>query len=419
VIKTRFGYTLLLWALLPFALFRLVWRARRQPAYLRNLAERFGYYGERPRAPLIWLHAVSVGETRAAEPLIKALQDAYPKHRVLITNMTPTGRETGAALYGDDVLRCYLPYDFPFAVRRFLDHFRPEIGVLMETEIWFNLIHECRTRGTPIYLVNARLSQRSAAKYARFPDVARNGLRQLTAIAAQTNDDARRLQSLGAAEVHVCGNLKFDIDPPQAMLALGAQWRAGYGKRQVLLAASTREGEEALLLDAMPNHSADPGSADLLLVIVPRHPQRFDAVATLLEKRGVRYRRRSENRAAAADTQVMLGDSMGELFAYYAACDIAFIGGSLLPLGGQNLIEACVVGRPVIVGPHTYNFSEATDAALNAGAALQVDDAEQVFSTAARLFADDARAAAIGAAGKNFAAEHRGATGKLLALLRW
>ncbi|MBC7768827.1 MAG: 3-deoxy-D-manno-octulosonic acid transferase, partial [Phycisphaerales bacterium] len=251
MIKTRFGYTLLLWALLPFALIRLVWRARRQPDYLRHFAERFGFYGERPGRPVIWLHAVSVGETRAAEPLIEALRREYPDHRVLITHMTPTGRETGAALYGDDVSRCYLPYDFPFAVRRFLDHFRPEVGALMETEIWFNLIHECRARGTPIYLVNARLSQRSAAKYARFPDVVRNGLQQLTAIAAQTRDDARRLESLGAAEVRVCGNLKFDIDPPAEKLALGRQWRTSHGARPVLLAASTRDGEEALLLDAL------------------------------------------------------------------------------------------------------------------------------------------------------------------------
>lgn len=420
MIKTRFGYTLLLGALLPFALIRLVWRARRQPAYLRHLSERFGFYGERPSRPIIWLHAVSVGETRAAEPLINALRREHPNHRVLITHITPTGRETGAARYGDDVLRCYLPYDFPFAIRGFLDHFRPEIGALIETEIWFNLIHECRTRGTPIYLVNARLSQRSAAKYARFPDVVRNGLQQLTGIAAQTNEDARRLESLGAADVHVCGNLKFDIDPPAENLALGRQWRTSYGARPVLLAASTRDGEEALLLDALvapPRPNSLPH--DLLFVIVPRHPQRFDAVAALLEKRGVRYRRRSENGAIAADTQVLLGDSMGELFAYYAACDIAFIGGSLLPFGGQNLIEACVVGRPVIVGPHTYNFLGAADAALEAGAALQVDNAEQIFSTAASLFADEARMPAMGEAGRKFAAEHRGATAKLMALMRW
>jgi 3-deoxy-D-manno-octulosonic-acid transferase len=411
MIRTRFGYTLLLFALLPRVLLHLLWRARRQPAYLKHIPERFGYYRQGSAQPLIWIHAVSVGETRAAEPLVRALQKEYPAQRILLTHMTPTGREAGETLFGDSVLRCYLPYDYPRAVARFLDHFRPQAGLLMETELWSNLIHACRERGVPLHLINARLSEKSFARYRRFRELARTSLRELAGIAAQTEGDAQRLERLGAENVVVTGNLKFDIRPPLAQLEMGEAWRRDYGAgRPVLLAASTREGEEEVLLERF----SDLGLPSVLLVIVPRHPQRFEEVAALVARHKLRCQRRSEGAPVDPQTRVLLGDSMGEMFAYYAACDVAFIGGSLLPFGGQNLIEACAVGRPVLLGPHTYNFSEAAESAVEAGAALRVGDAGELMRVARRLLADADAAARMGQAGLAFSRRHRGATQRVI-----
>ena len=410
----RFGYTLLLYLLLPYAVFHLLWRGRRQPGYLRHIGERFGRYGSKPDQPVIWLHAVSVGETRAAVPLVQRLRERYPGHRILITHMTPTGRETGEQLFGGSVLRCYLPYDYPFAVRRFLRHFRPEVGLLMETELWFNLVDACKEGGVPLLLVNARLSEKSARRYRRFSGLTRAALGQLAAVAAQTGEDARRLEELGALSPAVMGNLKFDCSPSESMLRLGSELRARFGAdRPLFLAASTREGEEELILDAVRGAQV-PG---LLTVIVPRHPQRFDAVAKLLEQRGIPYRRRSSGQAVEPQIEAVLGDSMGEMFAYYAACDVAFIGGSLLPYGGQNLIEACAVGRPVLIGPHTYNFAEASRLALQAGAALRVANGEALAAALNRLFRDEAAREAMSKAGLAFSRDHRGATERVMSLI--
>ncbi len=372
----RFFYTLALWLLLPYVFIRLLWRARAQPDYVLHIGERFGFYAGHNSKPIIWLHAVSVGETRAAQSLIVNLQASYPEHQILLTHTTPTGRAAGEQLYGNGVLRVYLPYDYPFAVNQFLRRFRPQLGILMETEIWFNLIHACHNFNTPLLLLNARMSEKSALGYSRFAQLTRKALAELTAVAAQTSDDAERLTNLGATNVSVMGNLKFDIEPPIAMLELGKKIRSQFGNtRKVFLAASTREGEEALILDALqPLHFLG-----LLVVIVPRHPQRFAEVAKLLEQRNIAYQRRSENRAIADTTEVVLGDSMGEMFAYYTAAEIAFIGGSLLPYGGQNLIEACAVGTPVLVGSSMYNFAEVTRLAVKAGAALQVQNVDELI----------------------------------------
>ncbi|MBI3041314.1 MAG: lipid IV(A) 3-deoxy-D-manno-octulosonic acid transferase [Betaproteobacteria bacterium] len=411
----RFLYTLLLYLLLPYVLLRLLWRARRQRGYLEHVGERFGRYAQEAGGPLIWVHAVSVGETRAAEPLIQALRARHPRHRILLTHMTPTGRATGEALFAENATRCYLPYDYPGAVARFLGHFRPRVGILMETEVWPNLIHACRARGVPLYLVNARLSEKSFAGYRRFPRLARDSLAGFAAIAAQGEDDGRRLAALGAARVRVTGSIKFDVNPPPAQLELGRAWRRGFGEsRPVLLAASTREGEESLLLDALARMEVPA----LLTLIVPRHPQRFDEVQHLLEGRGVRFQRRSANAAVGGDTRVVLGDSMGEMFAYYAACDVAFIGGSLLPLGGQNLIEACAAGKPVLIGPSTYNFADAAELAIQAGAAVQVRDTIGLAREAERLLRDPPAAQRMGAAGLAFCAMHRGATDRVLELIQ-
>ncbi len=404
-------YKILLWLLLPYIFFHLLWRARKQPEYLQHVAERFGFYAMHSDQPVIWLHTVSVGETHAAASLIQRLREKYPGHQLLLTHTTPTGRAASVQLYGDDVLRVYVPYDYPFAVKYFLRHFRPSIGILLETEIWFNLIHACHAEKIPLLLLNARLSEKSAARYARYPNIVRSGLRELSAIAAQTEADADRLTTLGANNISVMGNLKFDIEPPPAMLELGKKLRTQFGEsRKIFLAASTRAGEEALLLDALQQADIQ----HLLTVIVPRHPQRFDEVAALLAQHGIRFQRRSEDHPISPDTQVVLGDSMGEMFAYYAACDLAFIGGSLLPFGGQNLIEACAVGKPVLIGPHTYNFAQASQNAVDSGAAVRVQDTTELAQALQNLLSHPDQMAEIGNAGLRFVSAHRGATEQAL-----
>lgn len=406
-------YDTALRALVPAAAAHLWWRGRRQPAYRQHVAERFGRYDTPDLSPHLWIHAVSVGETRASQPLVRALQSAYPERRILMTHTTPTGRETGVQLFGESVDRAYVPYDLPGAVTRFVRHAHPEAGILMETELWPNLVRTV-ARTAPVFLVNARMSERSARGYARFAALTRETLRSLTGIAAQTPADAERLTLLGAREVSVTGNLKYDVTPDDVALERGRQFRQWFGEsRPVFLAASTREGEEALVLDAFA-HVEVPGA---LLVIVPRHPQRFDDVAALIQARGLACFRRSAGQAVPARTGVVLGDSMGELFSYYAAADVAFVGGSLLPLGGQNLIEACAVGTPVLVGPHTFNFTEATELACDAGAALRVEDAEALGRAANRLLRDPAARQSMATAASGFAATHRGATRRVLAML--
>ena len=408
----RLVYRLLLWLLFPWALAHLWWRGRRQPAYREHLAERFGWYQVRPARPVIWLHAVSVGEMRAAEPLLRALAARYPGHELLLTQMTPTGRETAQQLFGDMATIVYLPYDYPGAVARFLTRFRPRLGILMETEIWFNLVDGCARLGVPLLLANARLSEKSARGYALAAPLTRAALARLAAVSAQTREDAARLERLGAQGVEVTGNLKFDVAVPPRLLALGAELKQRIGQRPVLLAASTRDGEEELVLDALARVRVE----GLLLLLVPRHPQRFGEVAALLEKRKLAYARRSEDRPVPPDCRVLLGDSMGEMAAYYAACDLAFIGGSLLPYGGQNLIEACAVGRPLLFGPHMYNFAEASRLALAAGAALEVADAVALAQRAGELLSDQAALARMSQAALAFSRAHQGATARNLAI---
>lgn len=415
LINPRRFYTFILWLLLPYVAFHLLWRARKQPEYLQHVGERFGRYSENTERPIIWLHTVSVGETRAAAHLIAQLQLTYPHHQLLLTHTTPTGRAASEQLYGDGVLRVYLPYDYPFAVENFLQHFKPSLGILLETEIWFNLIHACHSKKIPLLLLNARLSEKSAARYAKFPRLTQLGLAELSAVAAQTEHDAARLKNLGAPHVTVMGNLKFDIAPPLAMLKLGEELRARFGNsRKIFMAASTRSGEEALLLGALQKINIP----NLLTIIVPRHPQRFDEVAALLAQYKIPFQKRSANVSIAPETQVVLGDSMGEMFAYYAACDIAFIGGSLLPFGGQNLIEACSVGKPVLIGPHTFNFAQASAQAVEYGAAFRVENVAGLAREVQNLFNHPEQIAAASNATRNFVAAHRGATQHALAHIK-
>jgi 3-deoxy-D-manno-octulosonic-acid transferase len=414
-------YTLLWWLALPWALLRLWCRGRAEPGYRTRMGERFGRYAaDAPRAvgELLWIHAVSLGETRAAAPLIERLRRTRPDATLLLTHMTATGREAGRALYGDYVQQAWLPYDIPFAVRAFLERFRPRAGVLMETELWPNLAAACAERGIPLLLVNARMSERSAAGYARVAALSKPLFRSLAGVAAQTRADAVRIEALGARSVAVTGNIKFDVTVPEPMVALGRALRARFGEaRPVWIAASTRDGEEALLLDVLcrPGLNGLPDST--LTVIVPRHPQRFDAVADLLRARGVSFRRRSDNAALPADVAVVLGDSLGEIFAYCVAADVAFVGGSLLPLGGQNLLEPIAVGVPTLVGPHMFNFAEASSRAIDAGAARRVADADELLTEIRALLDDPAARAAMRERALAFAAAHRGAADRLGAWL--
>ncbi|WP_158937837.1 lipid IV(A) 3-deoxy-D-manno-octulosonic acid transferase [Burkholderia sp. S171] len=428
----RLVYRALWWLVAPLAVLRLLIRSRRERGYREHIGERFGLGPARRAddlAPLIWVHAVSVGETRAAQPLIEALQQAHPDARILLTHMTPSGRATGVELYGDRISRSYLPYDSPSLVRRFLRAWRPSLGIVMETEVWPTLIDECKRADIPLVLTNARMSARSFKRAAKFGHATREVFGGFTRVLAQTQSDADRLSALGARNVTVLGNLKFDMAAPPELYARGHAWRAAIGERPVWVAASTREGEEALVLHAFT--TLRTRVPDALLILVPRHPQRFDEVAILIDAAAQSYVRRSiwAGRAAAAgsgidaapvlppDVNVLLGDSMGELSAYYAASDLAFIGGSLLPLGGQNLIEACAAGVPVLIGPHTFNFTQATNDAITEGAALRVSDPAALARGLQELFSDKPRRLAMSAAASAFAAKHRGATARTVAVL--
>ncbi|MCF2134705.1 MULTISPECIES: lipid IV(A) 3-deoxy-D-manno-octulosonic acid transferase [Burkholderiaceae] len=420
----RILYRVLWYLVAPLAVVRLVVRSRRERGYIEHIGERFGHAAGRAahdNAPLVWIHAVSLGETRAAQPLVQALLDERPDARVLLTHMTPSGRATGEQLFGSRVLRCYLPYDMPGPVRRFLRAWRPTLGIVMETEAWPTLIDECRHAGVPLVLTNARMSERSYRRASRFGAAVRQVFGGFTRVLAQSPADAQRLSALGARDVAVLGNLKFDMAAPAELAERGRAWHAAIGSRPVWVAGSTRDGEEALVLDAYRRL----GVADVLLVLVPRHPQRFAEVAALVERAGLKLARRSQWAGASAasgshevaaiaplpaDVQVLLGDSLGEMRAYYAAADVAFIGGSLLPLGGQNLIEACAVGVPVVIGPHTFNFAQASADAIAAGAALRVQDPAALAQAVRTLLTDRARRVTMGAAGAAFAARHRGAT---------
>ncbi|NYE61813.1 3-deoxy-D-manno-octulosonic-acid transferase [Duganella sp. 1224] len=424
----RLFYSLMWWLALPLVLARLWLRGRKEPGYRQHWGERLGFYGRANGAapatgPVLWVHAVSVGETRAAEPLVDALLAEYPSSRIILTHMTPTGRATGKALFakhGARLVQSYLPYDTGSMVSRFIRHFRPSVCILMETEVWPNLIAVCGAKGVPVLLANARLSERSLRKATRLGSLMSNAARGITLVAAQTEADAQRIRSLGVQRVEITGSIKFDVVVPDAALATGTALRAAIGERPVLLCASTREGEEDLILQAYVSaRSALP--PEVLLLIVPRHPQRFDEVAQMVAARGLTVERRShlalDGGAMPHSVEVLLGDSMGEMFAYYSACDVAFVGGSLQPLGGQNLIEPAALGKPVLIGQHTFNFELVTEDALAAGGAQRITDAADLIATAGTLLTDTAARSQMGRNAQAFANQHRGATRRTLALL--
>jgi 3-deoxy-D-manno-octulosonic-acid transferase len=404
----------LAWVLaLPFLFVHLLMRARQQPEYLRHWSERLGWGPRRSGKRRILIHAVSVGETRAAAPLVKALRRRHPGLDILLTHTTPTGRATGQELFGESVTQSYLPYDFAPLVELFLGRTRPDCCIVMETEIWPSLFLSCKRRGIPLFLVNARLSEGSARGYRRVRPLVAPALAAMSGIAAQTIQDGARLEELGAHGVQITGNLKFDVTPPADTGQRTEELRHLFQGRFVLLAASTRDGEEALLLDALTRLDRP----DILLVLVPRHPQRFEEVGRMIEQTGRAWARRGNPQDAAADISVFLGDSMGELAAYYAAADLAYVGGSLLPFGGQNLIEAAAAGCPALIGPHTWNFEEAAEQAVSEGCAMRVENSEALISAVRMLRDDESRRLAMAEAGRRFATANRGATEKIMQMI--
>lgn len=417
----RIAYSLLLYLLVPFALVRLLARAARNPAYRRRIAERFGFV--RPRATgAIWIHAVSVGEARGAAPLVRALMAADPQRRLLITTMTPTGSATVRSLFGDSVDHCYVPWDLPGAVRRFLGRTRPIAALIMETEIWPNLYHACAGRDIPIVIANMRMSERSARRYARFPRLTRDTLALPTILAAQTQEDAARLKGLGASaeRLHVTGSIKFDLSLPDDYAQQTAALRGALGaERPVWIAASTHEGEDEIVLDA--HRALREKFPELLLLLAPRHPERFAAVSRLASARGFRTGLRTEQRAGAAlpaETEVLVCDTMGELQLLYGAADVAFVGGSLVPTGGHNLLEPAAAGIPVIFGPHMFNFDEIARLTRAHGAGRQVAANSAGLTAAVRGYFDDCAARLdAGTRGKRMIDANRGALGRLLGLL--
>ncbi len=409
----RLLYTLATRAMQPLLRRKLRRRGQAEPGYLEAVEERFGRY-DRPATPgALWIHAVSLGETRAAAILVDALRRREPGIRLLLTHGTATGRAEGARLLREGDVQAWLPWDTPGAVARFLDHFKPCAGVLMETEVWPNLVAGCARQGVPLALANARLSDKSLRQALRLAALSRPAYRGLAAVWAQTEADAQRLARAGARVDGIFGNLKFDARPDEAQLSMGRTWRARAGT-PVIMFASSREGEEADFFREAASRRAEPQSPRLQWLVVPRHPQRFDEVAQLAAHAGLSVSRRSTwgeagPPAGDAAADVWLGDSLGEMALYYGLADAALLGGSFAPLGGQNLIEASACGCPVVMGPHTFNFAEAADNAQAAGAALREASLGQGVRAAAGLVADPAAFSRAIAATKAFTQAHRGA----------
>lgn len=397
-----------LWRIAPPLIRRyLNKRARGNPAYLEHWNERFGGAVSDAVQTPVWIHAVSVGETHAAAPLIAELKKHFPDAPLLITQMTPTGRAAAQKLFPQAQCR-YLPYDKPEYVAQFLREHRPRFGVLMETEIWPNLLHGCRKHGVPLFLANARLSEKSARAYSRIAALIRPALGTLAGCFAQTDADAARLSALGADNVQTAGNTKFDITPSEKLLELGRTFRLQTAGRPVIVCGSTRfyrgEDETALLLHAWKQYR---GKA--LLVIVPRHPERFQTAFDTAVSLGFKTQKRSSGEALRPDTQVWIGDSMGEMAAYYRMADLTFVGGSLVDSGCQNIIEPLACGTPVLFGPSTYNFAQACSDALNEGAAVQIADADEWRETIVRLLDDHAARTAMTERADNFIRRRQGA----------
>ena len=410
-------YSLLIYCAAPFAFAVVLWRGLRDRTYWPASSERFGW-GRRMTAPTIWLHAVSLGEMSAAAPLVRALRSRYPESPVVLTTATPTGRARARGSFGDTVDVRFLPYDTPGAVARFLDRIQPRLAIIMETELWPNLFRECERRGVPLVLASARLSAKSVSRYRRFGSLFRGIFSASSLIAAQTLKDAERFIAIGAqsARTRVIGNIKFDMELGAEVIDQGRALRSSFGgARPMWIAGSTHAGEEEKVLAAHEKVRAE--RADALLLLVPRHPDRFASVADLLTRRGLRFARRSSGILPDAATQVVLVDSVGELAALYASADVAFVGGSLVPIGGHNLLEPAALGVPVLTGPYHSNGKDIARLLLEQGAALEVADAAELAAAVARLLADPKERQRIGDIGRHLVESNRGSVARLLELI--
>ena len=411
-------YTALLYLLAPLVLLRLAWRGLRSPEYRQCWSERFGAIHPAVGERVIWVHAVSVGEVQAAESMIRALLDRYPQYSILMTTVTATGAAHVAELFDAEVAHVYAPYDLPDVVSRFIDRVRPQLAIVMETELWPNLFRACRRRNVPLLLVNARLSDKSLAGYRRFRKLIGKTLEAVTQIAARTPLDAERFRELGADpdRIRVSGNLKFEQHLPAGLFEKAALLRQEWGmNRHVWVAGSTHEGEDELILDVF--REIRKTVPDCLLVLVPRHPQRFTAVADLCRRRGYRSVLRSERLPCEPDTAVFIGDSMGELLMFYAAADVAFVGGSLVDAGGHNMLEPAALGIPVVTGPHVENFSGVCELLLTAGACRQVMNAAELQETVRGWLQDADERHRVGARGREAIEQNRGALDMVLGMI--
>jgi len=430
-------YSWLMWAIQPLLRSKLRRRGLKEPGYLENIEERFGVYVntfkattplEKPSRACIWVHAVSLGETRAAEVLLQALRSEYPHVRIILTHGTATGRALGATLMRDGDVQVWQPWDTPAIVQRFLQHFQPHLAVVLETEVWPNWVAQCKHANIPMVLVNARMSEKSMLSAQRLAWLSGPAYAGLNGVWTQTPDDAKRLELLGAPVMEVVGNVKFDAQPNSVLLAQALLWSKNF-TRPVVLLASSREGEEELWLDALQALKENPvdGQEHVNAVhwlVVPRHPQRFDEVAQAILRRGWKLSRRSEwvdgpSQIDEANVDmVWLGDSMGEMSLYFGLADVALLGGSFMPLGGQNLIEATACGCPVIMGPHTFNFADAAELALEADAALRVEDMAQAVTSALQLVCSGPDENSYVSACLAFTQKNKGATQRTVQALK-
>lgn len=414
----RISYTLLYHLLLPVVFVRLWLRGHRAPLYRKRWAERLGVFQAPSHRKGLWVHSVSVGETIAATPLIKQIQLAYPDLPITITTMTPTGSERVKALFGDSVFHVYVPYDTPGAVKRFLRRVEPRLALVMETELWPNLVHHCSLREVPVLIANARLSERSARGYGHFGKLTRDMLSKVSAIAAQGEDDGQRFVELGLAKerLHITGSVKFDIRIENGLLDKGVQLRGEWGaQRPVLIAASTHQGEDEQVLEAF--RTVLTVHPDVLLVLVPRHPERFKDVAELCRTQGFESVLRSTGENLTASTQILVGDTMGEMMLLFSASDIAFVGGSLVSTGGHNFLEPAALGMPVLSGPHVFNFTDISQMLVTAGGMIQVENAQQLAAKVNEWLENPAQLGEVGKAARSVVESNRGAQQRLFELI--
>jgi len=413
----RFLYICIAYLIAPLFVGAMVLRGFRDRMHWRGFWQRFGF-GEPVRSRSIWVHAVSVGEVQAGVPLVEALLKRFPDIPLVLTTVTPTGRARAEALFGSRADVRYVPIDLPGSVRRFFQRVQPQLAIILETEIWPNLYHRCGRLGVPLVLASARISPRSVTSYRRLVGLFRETLSHGIFIAAQSAEDAERFVSIGAnpTRTHVVGNIKFDFGYPPDMEARGRELRTQLGtNRPVWVAGSTHAGEEELLIDA--HVQIRQRFADALMVLVPRHPPRFGEVANLLRARGVSFVTRTSKHSVSADTQVYLLDTLGELPAFYAAGDVAFVGGSLVPIGGHNLLEPAALSLPIVAGPHNFNSADIAQMLVEHGAVRIVNDAAQLAEVVAGLFADPATRTTMGASGRKAMDGNRGAVARLMQFL--